>query len=133
MTTVILLALALSMDAFAASLSQGAASRPSATLAGALRIGATFGSAQAFMPLLGWALGLVFASLIRNIDHWIAFALLAAIGGRMVHASGQILTLGTPAHRSARGGKPTFGDRPWKAGARASSPRQQHAMPRLSN
>ena len=44
------------------------------------------GAAQAFMPLLGWALGLAFASLIRNIDHWIAFALLAAIGGRMVHA-----------------------------------------------
>ena len=87
MTTVILLAVALSMDAFAASLSQGAASRPSATLAGALRIGVAFGSAQAFMPLLGWALGLAFASLIRNIDHWIAFALLAAIGGHMVHAS----------------------------------------------
>ena len=88
MTTIILLAVALSMDAFAASLSQGAASRPSATLAGALHIGVAFGSAQAFMPLLGWALGLAFASLIRNIDHWIAFALLAAIGGRMVHASG---------------------------------------------
>ena len=86
MTTVILLALALSMDAFAASLSQGAASRPSATLTGALRIGAAFGSAQAFMPLLGWALGLAFASVIRNMDHWIAFVLLAAIGGRMMHA-----------------------------------------------
>jgi putative Mn2+ efflux pump MntP len=87
MTTVILLALALSMDAFAASLSQGAAARPSATLVGAFRIGAAFGSAQAVMPLLGWALGLAFASLIRDVDHWIAFALLAAIGGRMVHAS----------------------------------------------
>jgi putative Mn2+ efflux pump MntP len=87
MMTVILLAFALSMDAFAASLSQGAAARPSVTLIGALRIGAAFGSAQAFMPFLGWALGLVFASLIRNIDHWIAFALLTAIGGRMVYAS----------------------------------------------
>ena len=38
------------------------------------------------MPLLGWGLGLAFASLIRDIDHWIAFALLAVIGGRMVHA-----------------------------------------------
>jgi manganese efflux pump family protein len=86
MTTVILLALALSMDAFAASLSHGAAARPSATLVDALRIGAAFGSAQAVMPLLGWALGLAFAPLIRNIDHWIAFLLLAAIGGRMVYA-----------------------------------------------
>ena len=85
MTTLILLALALSMDAFAASLSQGAAARASATLAGALRIGAAFGSAQAIMPLLGWALGLAFASVIRNMDHWIAFVLLAAIGGRMMH------------------------------------------------
>ena len=85
--TVILLALALSMDAFAAALSQGAAARPSATLAGALRIGAAFGSAQAIMPLLGWALGLAFASMIRDMDHWIAFVLLAAIGGRMVHAA----------------------------------------------
>ena len=73
--TVILLALALSMDAFAASLSQGAAARSSATVAGALLMGAAFGSAQALMPLLGWALGLAFASLIRDIDHWIAFAL----------------------------------------------------------
>ena len=85
--TVILLALALSMDAFAAALSQGAAARPSATLVGALRIGAAFGSAQAIMPLLGWALGLAFASMIRDMDHWIAFVLLAAIGGRMVHAA----------------------------------------------
>jgi manganese efflux pump family protein len=87
MMTVILLAFALSMDAFAASLSQGAAARASATLAGALRIGVAFGAAQAFMPLLGWALGLVFASLIRDVDHWIAFALLTAIGGHMMYAS----------------------------------------------
>jgi putative Mn2+ efflux pump MntP len=87
MMTVILLAFALSMDAFAASLSQGAAARSSATLIGALRIGAAFGSAQAFMPFLGWALGLAFASLIRDVDHWIAFALLTAIGGRMAYAS----------------------------------------------
>jgi putative Mn2+ efflux pump MntP len=87
MTTAILLAFALSMDAFAASLSQGAAARSSATLIGALRIGAVFGSAQAFMPFLGWVLGLAFASLIRDIDHWIAFALLTAIGGHMMYAS----------------------------------------------
>ena len=87
MTTIILLAFALSMDAFAASLSQGAAARSSATVTGALRIGAAFGSAQALMPLLGWALGLAFASLIRDVDHWVAFVLLTAIGGHMVHAS----------------------------------------------
>jgi putative Mn2+ efflux pump MntP len=85
MTTIFLLALALSMDAFAASLSQGAAARP-ATVGVALRIGAAFGSAQAVMPLLGWGLGVTFAPLMRDVDHWIAFVLLTAIGVHMVHA-----------------------------------------------
>jgi putative Mn2+ efflux pump MntP len=51
-----------------------------------LRIGAAFGAAQALMPLLGWGLGVVFVGLIERWDHWIAFILLAILGGRMVHA-----------------------------------------------
>jgi len=84
MFTLILLALALSMDAFAAALSQGAAARSQATPGGALRIGLAFGAAQGIMPLLGWSIGLAFASVIRDVDHWVAFALLAFIGGRMI-------------------------------------------------
>lgn len=84
--TVFLLALALSMDAFAAALSQGAVARPRPRLAGALRVGLAFGLAQGLMPLLGWSLGLAFAPVIRDVDHWIALGLLSLIGGHMVHA-----------------------------------------------
>ncbi len=86
MVALLLLALALAMDAFAAALSQGAAARPRPTVWAALRVGLAFGVAQALMPLLGWSLGVAFADVIRNVDHWIAFVLLALIGGRMVHA-----------------------------------------------
>lgn len=79
-----LLALALAMDAFAAALSQGAVARPRPTAFAALRVGLAFGGAQAVMPLIGWSLGLAFESAMRDVDHWIAFILLALLGGRMV-------------------------------------------------
>jgi putative Mn2+ efflux pump MntP len=82
--TLFFLALALSMDAFAAALSQGARAQPAPTAGSALRVGLAFGVAQALMPLLGWALGLAFASVMREVDHWVAFILLAIIGARMV-------------------------------------------------
>ena len=82
MIALITLAIALAMDAFAAALCQGAVARPGAR--GALAIGAAFGSAQALMPLIGWALGIAFASVIRNVDHWIAFLLLGFLGVRMI-------------------------------------------------
>jgi putative Mn2+ efflux pump MntP len=75
-----LLAVALAMDAFAVSLAQGAARR-----GGALRIALAFGAAQALMPLIGWGLGAAFADAIRSFDHWVAFLLLAALGGKMLH------------------------------------------------
>jgi manganese efflux pump family protein len=79
----LLIALALSMDAFAAALSQGAAAgAPIARRA--IRVGLAFGAAQTLMPLLGWTLGLAFASVIRDLDHWVAFVLLGIVGGRMV-------------------------------------------------
>jgi putative Mn2+ efflux pump MntP len=84
MLTVLLLALALSMDAFAAALTQGATARPTATAGGAVRIGLALGSAQAVMPVVGWGLGLAFAAVIRSVDHWVAFLLLVLIGGRMI-------------------------------------------------
>jgi putative Mn2+ efflux pump MntP len=81
MLALALLALALSMDAFAAALSQGAAG---ADRGAALRIGAAFGFAQGAMPLLGWGLGLAFAQVLRAVDHWIALVLLSALGVKML-------------------------------------------------
>lgn len=72
------LALALAADAFAVALCQGASARPG--WRGAARIGAAFGAAQALMPLIGWGLGIAFATIIRDIDHWIAFGLLGLLG-----------------------------------------------------
>lgn len=76
------LAFSLSMDAFAASLGKGVAlRRPS--ISEAVRIGAYFGAFEFSLPLVGWALGSVFAGAIEAVDHWIAFLLLLAVGGRM--------------------------------------------------
>ncbi|TFI57523.1 manganese efflux pump [Sphingomonas parva] len=77
------LAGALAADAFAVALCQGAASRPG--VRDAVRIGTAFGLAQAVMPLLGWAAGIAFASVIRDVDHWIAFGLLALLGLKTLH------------------------------------------------
>jgi len=75
------LSLGLAMDAFAVSVAQGAA-RPGT--AGALRIGAAFGLAQGLMPLIGWALGIAFEGMIREVDHWVAFVLLGLLGAKML-------------------------------------------------
>jgi len=81
----VILALALTMDAFAVSLVRGSSGRHS--LVAALELGAVFGLAQGFMPLAGWALGALFTRGIEAVDHWIAFALLGALGVRMIHAA----------------------------------------------
>jgi manganese efflux pump family protein len=82
MISIILLAIALAMDAFAVALIQGATGRLG--VGGALRIAIAFGVAQGTMPLVGWALGMAFADAFQSVDHWIAFALLAALGARML-------------------------------------------------
>ncbi len=78
----VLLALALAMDAFAVALTQGARFRPAAR--GALSIGAVFGAFQGLMPLIGWGIGAVALVYVAAVDHWIAFGLLAFLGGRMI-------------------------------------------------
>jgi len=83
--TLFLLALALSMDAFAAALSQGARTSFNPGLGGALRVGLAFGFAQAIMPFLGWSLGIAFASLIQQFAHWVTFILLLIIGSHMAY------------------------------------------------
>lgn len=80
----VLIAVGLSMDAFAVSLCKGL-SMGRLNLRNAGVIALFFGGFQALMPLLGWLLGKQFESYITSIDHWIAFILLAFIGGKMVY------------------------------------------------
>jgi len=73
----------LAMDAFAVSISYGCTPKK-VPLKHILLIAFSFGAFQAFMPVIGWHVGRFFADLIKNYDHWVAFALLAYIGTRMV-------------------------------------------------
>lgn len=79
----LLLAVGLSMDAFAVSICKGLAMRESSWKAGVL-CGVWFGGFQALMPLIGYFLGSLFAEAIANVDHWVAFGLLAVIGVNML-------------------------------------------------
>ena len=78
-----LVALSLSMDAFAVSLCKGlSVGRP--TPGQCLTCGAWFGGFQALMPLIGFLLGVQFQGVISSVDHWVAFVLLGLIGANMV-------------------------------------------------
>ena len=79
----LLLALGVSMDAFAVSICKGLAMKK-ATLKEGTICGAWFGVFQAMMPLIGFFLGTLFAEAIQAIDHWVAFVLLAFIGANML-------------------------------------------------
>ena len=78
-----LLAVGLSMDAYAVSICKGL-SIQKLKLRHAMIVGAWFGAFQALLPVIGWLLGSAFADMIEAVDHWIAFALLALIGGNMI-------------------------------------------------
>ena len=78
-----LIGVGLSMDAFAVAICQGLC-MPKLNWRHAGVIALFFGGFQALMPLIGWLLGSQFESYITNIDHWIAFILLAFIGGKML-------------------------------------------------
>lgn len=78
-----LLAIGVSMDAFAVSICKGLAMKR-ATLGGMATVGGWFGGFQALMPLIGFYLGTLFAAAIEAIDHWVAFGLLAIIGVNML-------------------------------------------------
>ena len=80
---IIFLAFSMSADAFAAAL--GKATRLDRPGWGeALRTGAIFGSIEAVTPVIGWAAGRAASRYIEAFDHWIAFGLLLAIGGKMI-------------------------------------------------
>ena len=79
----LLLALGVSMDAFAVSICKGLAMKK-ATLREGMICGLWFGGFQALMPLIGFFLGTLFAEAIQAIDHWVAFVLLGIIGVNML-------------------------------------------------
>jgi putative Mn2+ efflux pump MntP len=81
--SILLLAFAMSTDAFAAAVGKGSALlKP--RWSEALRTGAIFGVIEAMTPLAGWALGYAAADYVKAWDHWIAFVLLLVLGGRML-------------------------------------------------
>lgn len=78
-----MLAIGVSMDAFAISIGKGLTARR-ASWREALTVALWFGGFQALMPVIGYYLGISFADLVTKVDHWIAFGLLLLIGGNMI-------------------------------------------------
>ncbi len=85
MTTIelLILAVGLSMDAFAVAVCKGLA-MPKVRFKEIITVGLWFGGFQALMPLICYFLGAAFKEYIESYDHWIAFILLAVIGGNML-------------------------------------------------
>lgn len=82
--TLLVIAVGVSADAFAVAIAKGLHMRRlTARDAGGLVVG--FGLFQALMPLVGWLLGRSFRDYITEVDHWVAFGLLAVIGVKMIH------------------------------------------------
>jgi putative Mn2+ efflux pump MntP len=82
---VLLIAVGLSMDAFAVAIGRGAVLPRVERARGALAMALAFGGFQALMLVAGWYLGGAFAGIIEAVDHWVAFLLLAGIGGKMIY------------------------------------------------
>lgn len=85
-TTIIFIALGLAMDAFAVSIAKGMAIDHNRRKY-ALLVASFFGGFQMIMPVAGWYAGQSLSGFIAGIDHWIAFGLLAIIGGKMIYDS----------------------------------------------
>jgi putative Mn2+ efflux pump MntP len=81
LSLVFALAAALALDAFAVALAAGI---HSPSRGGALRMAGTFGFFQFLMPVAGWFLGAWVQQLLEAYDHWLAFGLLAFVGGKMI-------------------------------------------------
>lgn len=80
---IILISVALGMDAFAVAICKGL-SMAKMNWKKAVIVGLYFGGFQALMPMIGFRLGSRFEEIVTSIDHWIAFILLAMIGGNMI-------------------------------------------------
>jgi putative Mn2+ efflux pump MntP len=89
LVTIIIIALGLSMDAFAVSIVSGAAYKQ-LKIKHALRIALFFGGFQAIMPVIGYLAGLSIKTYIATYDHWVAFGILSAVGGKMIYESFKI-------------------------------------------
>jgi len=90
--TIIVIAVGLAMDAFVVSIVSGSAYKQ-LHVKHALRMALFFGAFQAFMPLIGSLAGLTLKDYITECDHWIAFALLAGVGGKMIYESFKIKSI----------------------------------------
>ncbi|OGH41923.1 MAG: hypothetical protein A3H79_03875 [Candidatus Levybacteria bacterium RIFCSPLOWO2_02_FULL_36_8b] len=86
---IVLIGLGLSMDAFAVSVGNGINIKAE-KFKNALKAGVFFGIFQAFMPLIGWSVGINLKSFISSFDHWVAFGLLVLIGLKMIHESSKL-------------------------------------------
>jgi len=84
--TIVIIAVGLAMDAFVVSIVSGSAYKQ-LHIKHALRMALFFGAFQAFMPLIGSLAGMTLKEYIEHCDHWIAFGLLAAVGGKMIYES----------------------------------------------
>lgn len=82
--SILLTAFALSMDAFAVSVTKGMSLKKSSNKI-SIKIALFFGLFQGGMPLLGWILGISFQNYIKSIDHWIALILLSILGFKMIY------------------------------------------------
>lgn len=100
--SIAVLSFSMSTDAFAAAVSRGAAQRP--VFATAVRNGLVFGVIEAITPLIGWGLGLIAAGLVEQIDHWIAFGLLGAVGAKMLWEAFQPVDIEAAGGRAVRNG-----------------------------
>jgi putative Mn2+ efflux pump MntP len=87
--SIFIIAIGLAMDAFAVSIVSGVTIQRM-HIRHALRIALFFGGFQALMPLLGWLCGNWATKYVQEFDHWVAFALLSVIGGKMIHESFQM-------------------------------------------
>lgn len=82
--TVLILAIGLSMDSFAVSISCGLAEQK-VSFAHAVKIALAFATFQGILPVVGWYMGTGIKVYVERVDHWIAFILLAYLGGRMIY------------------------------------------------
>jgi putative Mn2+ efflux pump MntP len=99
--SILLLAVGLAMDATAVAAARGLAV-PRVRLRHVVLVALFFGGFQALMPFLGWLVGVRLGALVRAWDHWLIFALLAGLGGKMLWEA----RVDTPADREPDGGDP---------------------------
>lgn len=88
MAELFLIAVGLSMDAFAVSIAKGLTMKK-VRVRDAILVGVWFGVFQCLMPLIGAYLGTQFLDKIKIVDHWVAFGILAAVGGNMIREAFQ--------------------------------------------